>query len=109
MAGYKKPCRYCDNLVPPESKVCPFCARSNPIGALRCLQCRNPVEEGWKVCSHCGQALEVECPFCKERTFLSEVCGHCGKKLIAVCPNKKCNSEQPLIGERCARCNTKLI
>ena len=108
MAGYKKPCRYCGDLVPSEAKVCPFCAKGNPLGQFRCPKCRIPIAKGWKACSNCGLSLEAECPYCKEMTFLSDYCEHCNKKLTVICPNKKCNSQQPFMGQRCTECNTKL-
>ncbi|MEK6692628.1 MAG: hypothetical protein AABY44_04290 [Nitrospirota bacterium] len=105
MPGYKHPCRYCYKLVPPESNVCPFCGKINPL-SLRCAECKNPVEKGWKSCSHCGLSLEVNCPKCGKTTFFGDYCEHCDARLVVVCP--KCKTEQPPIGEKCIKCNKPL-
>jgi RNA polymerase subunit RPABC4/transcription elongation factor Spt4 len=57
MSTYKKPCRYCNELVPGDSDFCPFCGKKNPVGTLRCPNCQTPIEENYKVCSHCGALL----------------------------------------------------
>jgi predicted amidophosphoribosyltransferase len=49
MPGYKHPCQYCGNMVPPDSNACPFCGKVNPIGPLRCPTCRAPISEGMEV------------------------------------------------------------
>ncbi len=108
MVGYKHPCRYCDDLVPPNANVCPFCGKVNPVGPLRCPKCRNPVEKGWKACSHCGLALEISCPKCNEMTFLGDYCTNCETRLIEVCPNPKCRTEQPPGDVKCIKCGRSL-
>jgi len=108
MPGYKHPCRYCGALVSSDDNMCPQCGRVNPTGPLRCPKCRNPVKDGHKVCSSCGQKLELECPYCKQVTFFGDYCKHCGQRLTVICPNKKCGAEQPPIGDKCIKCGKPL-
>ncbi|MGD0915355.1 MAG: zinc ribbon domain-containing protein [Thermodesulfobacteriota bacterium] len=102
MVGYMHPCRYCSKLVPPESNVCPFCGKVNPL-ELRCPKCKSPIEEDWKRCSHCGISLELTCPKCGKTTFLGDYCKHCDSRLVVVCT--KCKTEQSPIGEKCIKCD----
>jgi RNA polymerase subunit RPABC4/transcription elongation factor Spt4 len=89
MSGYKKPCRYCDALIPPESNVCPVCGKVNPIGPPRCPKCRTPIQKGWKSCSNCGLALEVKCPKCRKQTFFGDYCEHCSAPLAGLLAKQK--------------------
>ena len=82
MPGYKQPCRYCGQLVPPDSQVCPLCGKVNPLGPLRCPKCRNPIEQEWKNCSNCGLVLETVCPQCGQKTFFADYCEKCGARLV---------------------------
>lgn len=104
MVGYKHPCRYCDQFVPAQARVCPFCGKVNPVDEWRCPQCRNPVEKGWVACSHCGLHLKIACPTCGEETFLGDYCETCDARLLAVCPHRKCGVEQPLGRTTCVKC-----
>lgn len=104
MVGYQKPCKYCDQLVPPDSRVCPICAKVNPLGPARCPACRSPVRRGWQRCSHCGLDLRVKCPFCREDTFLGDYCDACGEFLETNCPHPKCGAAQPLGTRTCREC-----
>ncbi len=104
MIGYKHPCRYCDKLVPPMSKICPFCGKVNPLDQLRCPRCRDPIQKGWKICSSCGLDLVTICPQCAKATFFGDYCDHCQARLVVVCSQKKCGAEQPPIGDRCIKC-----
>lgn len=106
MMSYKQPCRYCDQLVPPDSNVCPFCGKVNPLGSLRCPKCRTPVRKSYTVCSSCGQSLRVICPHCGEETFFGDYCEHCDTRLLVKCP--KCEEEQPPLDETCIKCGEKL-
>jgi hypothetical protein len=108
MPGYKLPCRYCDKLVPPDSAVCPFCARVNPTGPLRCPKCRSPIQKDWKACSSCGLSLEILCPQCGKSTFFGDYCQNCGKQIAVTCSNRKCNTVQPPIGNKCIKCGKPL-
>jgi len=108
MAGYKRPCRYCDNLVPPESNVCPVCGKVNPLGSLRCPKCRNPIKKGWVRCPDCGLSLEVKCPQCGKTGFFGDYCEHCDARLTVTCQNPKCRVEQPPLGGECAQCGKPL-
>lgn len=110
MPGYKHPCRYCNQLIPPDSNVCPLCGKVNPA-APRCPKCRSPVEKGWMggqqpTCSHCGLSLTVACPECSQASFLDDYCEHCGARLIICCQH--CHAEIPPVGDRCLRCGKAL-
>jgi len=107
MIGYKHPCRYCDKLVPPTSQVCPFCGKVNPLGPLRCPNCRTPIQKDYAVCSHCGLSLTTRCPTCGKPTFFGDYCEHCDTRLVVVCP--RCGSEQPPIENKCFKCGTALL
>ncbi len=106
MPGYKHPCRYCNELIEADSKVCPKCGKVNPLGPLRCPKCHTPIQEDWKVCSNCGQTLEVKCPKCGKMTFMGDYCEHCDARLTAVC--SKCKTEQALTNEKCIKCGKPL-
>jgi len=106
MSSYKQPCRYCGQLVPPDSNVCPFCGKVNPTGSLRCARCRNPVQKGEKVCGDCGLSLEIPCPKCGKATFFGDYCEQCGSRLTVICP--KCKKEQPPLGPNCINCGRPL-
>jgi hypothetical protein len=106
VVGYKHPCRYCEKLIPPDSSVCPFCGKENPLGPLRCPKCHNPVEKIWKTCSHCGLNLRIVCPYCGKTTFFSDYCEDCGKQLIVTCPH--CKFEQPPVSGKCIKCGKSL-
>ncbi len=106
MPGYKHPCRYCDQLIPSDANVCPFCGKVNPLGPLRCPKCRNPIQKDYKACSNCGLILEIACPKCGETTFFGDYCEHCEASLVVVCP--KCKKEQPPVGEKCIKCGKPL-
>lgn len=108
MPGYKHPCIYCDQLVPPEAQFCPFCGKVKPAGPLRCPRCQSPIEKGWFACSACGLKLETECPECKKRTFLGDYCQYCDASLTITCPNKKCATIQSVIRETCIKCGKPL-
>ena len=106
MISYKQPCRYCDQLIPPESNICPLCGKVNPLGPLRCPKCSNPVRKDYIVCSNCGLSLRVTCPSCGETTFFGDYCEHCGERLTVICP--KCGTEQPPIDNKCIKCGRTL-
>lgn len=108
MAGYKHPCRYCDKLLPPEANVCPFCGKIRPLGPFRCPKCRSPILKDWKNCDHCGLALEIACPKCKQTVFFGDYCGSCGARLTVLCPKPKCGFEQPPLGDTCVKCGAQL-
>ncbi|MDW5563132.1 MAG: zinc ribbon domain-containing protein [Methanomassiliicoccus sp.] len=104
MPGYMKPCRYCGELVPPDSNSCPICGKWNPVDEIRCPKCRSPIKEGWKGCAHCGQSLTVSCPACGKDTFFGDHCQQCGARLMVKCQQRKCGFEQPPLGPICSKC-----
>ncbi|MDD4902655.1 MAG: DUF5684 domain-containing protein [Patescibacteria group bacterium] len=104
--GYKHPCKYCGELIPPDSVACPFCEKTNPLGPFRCPKCHEPIEKEWKVCAKCNQNLRIICPFCGKVTFFGDHCEDCGKRLLVTCPN--CEQEQPPIGDNCIKCGKPL-
>lgn len=108
MSGYKHPCRYCDQLVPPDANTCPICGKMNPIGPMRCPKCRSPIQQGWKSCSKCGLSLEILCPQCAEKTFFGDYCEHCDASLMIICPHKKCQEVQYPLGDKCIKCGKPL-
>jgi len=108
MPGYKHPCRYCGELVPSDSEVCPFCSKINPCGVVRCHKCRAPVEEKWKSCASCGLKLEIPCPKCNKTVFFGDYCSGCGVRLTVICPGKNCAEEQPPVSPLCRKCGGSL-
>jgi RNA polymerase subunit RPABC4/transcription elongation factor Spt4 len=108
MPGYKLPCRYCDNIIPPDSSICPICGKVNPVGPLRCPKCRSPIQKDWKACSSCGLSLEIPCPKCQKTTFFGDYCQFCGSQIVVTCPNRKCQTVQPPIGNKCIKCGKPL-
>jgi len=106
LPGYKKPCKYCGELLPPNSNLCPLCNKVNPLDSLRCPKCRAPVQPNWKACNSCGLLLEVKCPKCDKLTFFGDYCQHCDARLLIECPN--CHTEQAPVGETCIKCHRPL-
>jgi len=106
MVGYKKPCKYCDQLVDPDANVCPYCGKVGPTDVTRCPKCRAPIEIGQKACQNCGLALLISCPSCAKPTFFGDYCVNCGGRLVVACP--KCGAQQPPLGEKCAKCGKPL-
>lgn len=102
------PCRYCDQLVPPDANTCPLCGKVNPAGPRRCPKCRSPVQKGWVSCSSCGLSLQYRCHACGKTTFFGDYCEHCGVRLAVTCPHRKCRVEQPPLGENCIACGKPL-
>lgn len=108
MVGYKHPCRYCNEFIPPDSNYCPVCNKVNPLGQLRCPKCKSPVRKSWSSCSHCGLSLSITCPNCGGNTFFGDYCGNCEERLLVTCPNSKCNTVQPPISKVCIKCGQPL-
>jgi hypothetical protein len=105
MVGYQHPCRYCQQLVPPDAATCPYCSKVNPTGSLRCPKCKSPVQSQWKSCT-CGQPLEITCPSCFQQTFFGDYCQKCDQRLLITCP--KCKTAQPPLGGNCIKCKKPL-
>ncbi len=108
MIGYKHPCRYCDEFIPPNSKVCPLCGKVNPLDSLRCPKCRDIIRRAWKNCSNCGLSLSVSCPYCAEETFFGDYCDQCESRLVVVCSDDECGLQQPPVGDECSKCGKPL-
>lgn len=108
MAGYKHFCIYCNQLIPSDANVCPFCGMEDPF-TYRCPKCRSVIEKGWMKCSGCGLNLQIQCPSCGKMTFVSSACEHCNVSLTVKCPNRKCGYVQVKIGDQCLRCHKKLV
>ena len=107
MIGYKHPCRYCDEFIPPDSNVCPLCGRANPL-RMRCPKCRDLIRRSYANCGHCGLQLTITCPYCGESTFFDDYCDECDTRLLMMCSNEKCMLEQPPVGEVCSKCGKPL-
>jgi Double zinc ribbon len=108
MASYKHPCKYCGKLIERDSNFCPFCAQENPLGPMRCPLCRNPVEDGAKICGHCGFSVWSVCKNCGKETFVGDNCKKCGALMTIVCPNPKCRIEQSPTNKKCIKCGELL-
>lgn len=106
MVGFKKPCKYCNQLVDADAYVCPNCGKVNPLDTTRCPKCRAPTQEGQKACQHCGLVLTTVCPQCSKPTFFGDYCQNCGGSLLVTCP--KCKKQQPPLGDRCIYCKKPL-
>ena len=106
MVGYKKPCKYCGELVDPDANLCPFCGRVGPTDLTRCPKCRAPTQAGQRVCQNCGLELIVVCPTCAKATFFGDYCMSCGSRIMVTCP--KCGTQQPPLGDKCAKCKKPL-
>ena len=89
MSGYKKPCRYCSELVSSDANVCPQCGKVNPVGPLRCPKCRNPIQPAWKKCEDCGLELRTTCPQCGKSTFFGDYCEKCQARLTFTVTEEK--------------------
>jgi RNA polymerase subunit RPABC4/transcription elongation factor Spt4 len=106
MPGYKRPCRFCGNLVEENSAVCPFCARAHPLQMV-CPYCFAPIAADWTVCNQCRRPLIVACPKCGNPVGPdSDVCEKCRTVIRYRCP--ACAAVVPLGEKKCPRCNAKL-
>ncbi|MCQ2739898.1 MAG: hypothetical protein MJ237_06690 [bacterium] len=48
---------------------------------IKCPYCNN-ISEDDKKCSHCGESLEIQCPYCKELISVNDrICPFCNSKL----------------------------
>lgn len=106
MPGYKRPCRFCGNLIDENSAACPFCSRAHPLQMV-CPNCFAPVQPGWKVCNACAKPLVVACPRCGAPAGPDDdVCGKCSAVVRYRCP--ACAAVITPGAKRCERCGTKL-
>lgn len=108
MATYKKACAKCGELIPGDAQFCPFCENRDPF-VDRCPKCRQPVGEGWKICSSCGIKLRTVCSVCGRETPTAEKCASCGAPVLVKCRNIKCNEVQIITKEnKCSKCGKQL-
>jgi RNA polymerase subunit RPABC4/transcription elongation factor Spt4 len=107
MASYKKQCLHCGNFIETDVRFCPFCSSQSPFGYL-CPDCLRPVQKMQELCSGCGRSLYIDCPHCKERTFVQEKCENCSKSLMVRCTNKRCKVMQFFQNKRCTACGKKI-
>jgi RNA polymerase subunit RPABC4/transcription elongation factor Spt4 len=108
MATYKKACAKCGELIPGDAQFCPFCENRDPF-VSRCPKCRQPVGDGWKICSSCGIKLKAVCAACGKETPTAEKCANCGAPVLVRCRNVKCNEVQVLTRDGvCAKCGKQL-
>ncbi|MFH0748766.1 MAG: zinc ribbon domain-containing protein [Candidatus Bathyarchaeota archaeon] len=105
MSSYKKPCKYCGQLVPPNSNVCPLCGKVNPL-ENRCPKCRALIQTTWLSCGSCGLSLRIKCPKCGKDTFFGDYCENCGNRLTVEC--NKCHTTQAPINNKCIKCGKPL-
>jgi predicted amidophosphoribosyltransferase len=106
MPGYKRPCRFCGNLVDENSTVCPFCTRAHPLQMV-CPYCMAPIQATWTVCNSCTKPLNIPCPRCGAAVGPDlDVCEKCQSVVRYRCP--ACAAVVAPDSKRCARCGTKL-
>ncbi|AKB54879.1 hypothetical protein MSBR2_0526 [Methanosarcina barkeri 227] len=75
---------------------------------MRCPLCRYPLEDGAKVCGHCGVLLWTTCNNCGKETFLGDKCSNCGAPIVIACPNPKCRTLQSPASKNCIKCGKPL-
>ena len=106
MPGYKRPCRFCGNLVDENSAACPFCSRAHPLQMV-CPHCFAPVQAAWTVCNACAKPLVIPCPRCNAPAGPDDdTCGKCHSVVRYRCP--ACAAVIAPGAKRCERCGTKL-
>jgi RNA polymerase subunit RPABC4/transcription elongation factor Spt4 len=98
---------HCENLIPGDSNICPFCGNENPF-SLSCPKCKKDVEEGYKLCPNCGFGLSVTCPHCGSTIYPTMKCPECKNQLLVVCSNKKCREMQLISNKFCKKCGKEL-
>jgi len=108
IAGYKHPCRYCNEFIEPESNTCPHCSKVNPLRSLRCPRCKHPVRKSWSRCSDCNLELVVTCPHCRQESFFGDYCDHCDERLMVICKAPDCGEQQPPLEDNCIKCKQPL-
>lgn len=107
MAFYKESCIHCGGLIDRNLKFCPKCGSNSPFN-YQCPTCLKIVNKTDKLCSCCGRSLYVNCPHCKQLTFIQENCEKCGKSLMKTCQNKRCNEKQFFENTKCTACGKKM-
>lgn len=106
MPGYKRPCRFCGNLVEENSTTCPFCSRTHPLEMV-CPYCVAPVQPAWTTCNVCGKPLSVVCARCGATIGPDlDACEKCHAVARYRCP--ACQAVVSLGAKRCDRCGAKL-
>ncbi|MDO4565285.1 MAG: zinc ribbon domain-containing protein [Clostridia bacterium] len=107
MATYKKPCLHCGQLIDGAASFCPSCGSRSPFGYL-CPKCKARIDKTQRACVSCGRLLYIECPHCKQPTFVQDSCERCGKSLMKQCRNKRCLDMQFFENKTCTSCGKKL-
>ena len=106
MPGYKRPCRFCGQLVDETSNTCPFCGRAHPLQMV-CPYCMAPVQANWVLCNTCGKNLTVPCPKCGTPAGPdNDVCANCHTVIRYRCPT--CAAVISPGAKTCARCGAHL-
>ena len=107
MALYKQPCIHCGAFIEADTRVCTSCGSYSPFGYL-CPTCHRTIQKGQTLCSGCGRALYVACPFCGKETFVQEKCEKCGESLMIRCDNTRCGELQFFQNTKCTACGKKI-
>jgi len=107
MATYKQPCLHCGEFIEGDSRICEKCHSRSPFG-YNCPACLREIRKGQGVCSGCGRSLYVNCPTCKQLTFVGERCDVCGSGLMVKCVNPRCGDLQFFENIKCTACGKKI-
>jgi len=107
MATYKQSCMHCGSLLERDSRFCPQCSSNSPFGHS-CPSCIRSVKIEDRICPGCGRELHIQCPYCKESTFVADRCGSCGESLMVKCPNGKCEAMQFFENKKCTTCGKSM-
>ncbi len=103
VAGYKRPCMHCGNLIDDDARYCLYCSSRSPFG-YHCPSCLKPIKMGQSICSACGRPLYIVCPHCGQQTFVDDRCQVCGMSLLVQCPNSRCGEPQFFQNISCTAC-----
>ncbi len=107
MAGYNKQCIGCGELIGYDNRFCPICGRVSPFYDA-CPSCMAQIKREWQRCPSCGRSLYIACPFCAQKTYVSDKCDNCHAPLTVQCENKLCRSQQFFENQKCTECGKKI-
>jgi len=106
MPGYKKPCRFCGQLIDENSIYCPFCTRAHPHQMV-CPYCFAPITPQFTLCNKCGKPLVIQCPKCQAPVGPdTDVCERCKNVVRYRCAT--CAAVIVPVEKVCNRCGAKL-